>query len=110
MTVRQEKVASAIRQIVAREMLALRDPRLKLITITEVKVSGDLSHARIFWLPYDDAEAKDAGAALAAAAGHFRTLIGREMRLRAVPEVQFLYDETERKANRVEALLDGLKK
>src|SRR5262245_39026285 len=110
MSVRQEKVASAIRQLVAREFIAMRDPRLQLVTVTDVKVSPDLSHARVFYLVHEESQVKEADLALRAAAGHFRSLIGREMRLRVVPELHFHFDETERNAARVEALLDGLKK
>jgi ribosome-binding factor A len=110
MSVRQEKVASRIRQIIAADFLGLRDPRLHMITITEVKVSGDCSHARVFYTLHDATERKQTETALAGARGHFRSLIGREMKMRQTPDVHFIFDETEVKAARIEAILDGLKK
>jgi ribosome-binding factor A len=110
MSVRQEKVASRIRQIIAADFLGLRDPRLHLITITEVKVTGDFSHARVFYTLHNDESRKETEKALHGAQGHFRSLIGREMKLRQTPEVHFIFDETEARASRIEAILDGLKK
>ena len=110
MSVRQEKVSSRIRQLIAAEFLNLRDPRLGLITITEVKVTGDFSHARVFYTLHNDEDRKETEKALHGAQGHFRSLLGREMKLRQTPEVHFIFDETEARASRIEAILDGLKK
>ena len=109
MSIRQEKVGSQLQKLIAREFIALRDPRLQLVTITEVKPSPDLSHARVFYLLHDPADRAGAEAALVKATGHFRSLVGRELKMRVTPELHFIYDETEVKAMRLEGLLDKLK-
>ena len=109
MSIRQEKVASLLQKLIAREFIALRDPRLQLVTITEVKPSPDLSHARVFYLLHDPADRPAAEAALIKATGHFRSMVGRELKMRVTPELHFIYDETEVKAMHLEGLLDKLK-
>ncbi len=105
---RSQRIAEEIQRSVSEIVrLRLKDPRLEKITVTEVKVSRDLSHARIFYSSFDlNADREVLTDALASSAGKIRQLLSREMRLRRVPELHFEYDLTLEQAQRVTSLID----
>ena len=84
----------------------LEDPRAGMVTVTAVQVSKDLSHAKVFVsslggsLPQIDLVAQ-----LQHASGFMRHELGKAMKLRIQPELRFVYDETEERAARLEALI-----
>jgi ribosome-binding factor A len=107
---RVERIAEQIREELS-QMLAteVSDPRTGLVTITRVKVTGDLSLARAYWtLIGDRAERDRTEKALARAAPFVRHLLSGRMSLRRVPEVQFLFDEATAAQERVEQILAEL--
>ena len=72
----------------------LKDPRLSLITITDVKVARDLSFAKIFISHLDEEKAKAGLEALNKGKGFIRKQIGMKLKLRIVPEIAFFIDDT----------------
>ena len=107
---RPERVADQIRAevatIIARE---LHDPGIGFVTITRVQVSQDLQHARVYYTSLGDAAArKNTARALERAAGFMRSQIGRRLRLRRAPEVQFTFDESIGHQDRVAQLLQEI--
>lgn len=89
--------------ILQREM---KDPRIGFVSVTDVELSADLRHAKIFVSVLGDAEAKTRTmAGLASAQGFIRTELARRIRLRHVPEVLFRMDESIERGARVERLL-----
>jgi ribosome-binding factor A len=85
----------------------LKDPRVGMVTITAVEVSRDLSHARVFVTSLAGAEAMEESLrALRHAAGFLRSLLARTLRLRTVPELQFVYDESVERGIRLSRLID----
>ena len=78
---RARKMADRIKDIVARRLeKGLRDPRLGFVTITDVRVTGDLQHASIFYTVYGtDEERRDSALALKAATGMLRSEVGRNI-------------------------------
>lgn len=105
---RSQRIAEEIQRSVSEIIrLRLKDPRLEKITVTEVKVSRDLSHAKIFYSSFQlNADRDVLAEALAESAGKIRQLLGREMRMRRVPELHFEYDLTLEEAQRVSRLID----
>ena len=86
----------------------LRDPRLTLISMTSVEVSRDLAHARIYvTLMGDPAERAERVADLNHAAPLLRRELGRRMRIRTVPKLEFRYDEVVEHGARLSALIDA---
>ncbi len=84
----------------------LKDPRIGFVTVTDVDVSGDLRHVRIYVSVYGEDETKaQTMAALEKATGHVRTEIGRRIRLRHTPEIHFQFDESMERGARIFALL-----
>lgn len=109
---RAGKVAERIHQIVARRLdKGLRDPRLGFVTITEVRVTGDLQNASIFYTVYgDETEQTDTAAALKAATGMFRTEVGKQLGTRLTPVLEFIHDELPSSAAAMSDLLAEAKR
>ncbi|MGE5574393.1 MAG: 30S ribosome-binding factor RbfA [Bacillota bacterium] len=104
---RVERVAEAIRSEAA-DILArgIKDPRLGFATITDVEVSEDLRHVKIFVsVMGDKTQVDETMAALESATGFVRGEIGRRIRLRHTPEIVFRYDTSIRRGARVFELL-----
>lgn len=86
----------------------LRDPRLALISMTAVEVSRDLAYARIYVTSMGDpAERAERVAELNRAAPLLRRELGRRMRIRTVPKLEFRYDEVIERGARLSALIDA---
>ncbi|GGR33331.1 MULTISPECIES: 30S ribosome-binding factor RbfA [Agromyces] len=104
---RARKMADRIREIVARRLeKGLRDPRLGFVTITDVRVTGDLQHASIFYTVYgSEEERRDSALALKAATGMLRTEVGRNITARLTPSLEFIADAIPENAEHIEELL-----
>jgi ribosome-binding factor A len=89
----------------------IHDPRVGLATVTNVKVSPDLSHARVFISVLGGADdRKRALQGLRSAAGFARKELGKRLHhLRRIPDLNFEYDETIEKDIRLEELLNQIK-
>ena len=86
----------------------LRDPRVGFVTVTEVRMSRDLTHARVYVsILGDDERTRESFEALVRAGGFLRSQVGRRLRLRTVPELRFVLDETLDASERIDALLDN---
>ncbi|XKM14221.1 30S ribosome-binding factor RbfA [Orbaceae bacterium ac157xtp] len=75
----------------------IKDPRLGMVTVSSVDLSRDLSYAKVYvtFLNDEDNEVVEQGLkALHDATGYIRSLIGKAMRLRIIPELKFVYDES----------------
>lgn len=91
-------------RLIRREM---KDPRVELVTVTGVEVSGDLRHATVHVRTLrDDPPVEEAIQGLRSAEGFLRGKLGRELRIRRIPELTFEADRTLERARRIEALLD----
>ena len=109
MTRRTDRVAEALQELVADLLLReIKDPRIGLITVTGVKVTADLRHARIFFSCLgDEGRRAQALKGLASAAGFVRSQVARKLNLRAAPEIVFEFDPSLETAERVARLLKG---
>ena len=104
----EEQLRMELSEIIERE---IHDPRIGLVTVTGVKVSPDLRHARIFVTVLGDAsQRKKSLEGLRSAASFVRRALGKRLHhLRRIPEVSFDYDEAVEKGIRIEELLDQIK-
>jgi ribosome-binding factor A len=104
---RAARMADHIKQIIARRLdKGLKDPRLGFVTITDVKVTGDLQHASVFYTVYGtDEERSDSAAALKSATGMLRTEVGKNITSRLTPSLEFIADAVPENAKHIEALL-----
>ena len=104
---RVRRLADRIHEVVARMLdTRVKDPRLGFVTVTDVRVTGDLQHADIFYTVYGDQEARVASAAaLASASGLIRSEVGKETGLRLTPTLAFHLDAVPETAAHLEAAL-----
>ena len=104
---RTRKVADRIKEVVAATCEGkITDPRLGFVTITDVRVTGDLQSASIFYTVLGDEKArKNSAIALESAKGIIRATLGRELGLRVVPTVEFHLDALPESAATLDNLL-----
>jgi ribosome-binding factor A len=105
---RADRVAQQMKREVAFIMQReLKDPRVKMATVSDVRVSGDLMYAKVYvtFMDNDEENIKSAIKVLNKAKGFFRSMIGKAMQLRAVPEITFYYDKTLDEGMRISNLI-----
>ena len=110
---RSTRVAEQLRRELSELVrFGVKDPRVQDVTITEVDVTKDISHARVYFsLLADDAESiAETQTALNRAAGYLRRELARIMRLRHVPELKFVYDKSIAEGMRMDALIEAARK
>jgi len=107
---RPDRVADQIRaevtDLIAREV---HDPGIGFLTITHVQMTADLHHARVYYTTLGDTQSRRrTDRALVRVAPFLRRQIGRRLRLKRVPELEFHYDEALERQSRVEQLLQEI--
>ncbi|MGX5681257.1 30S ribosome-binding factor RbfA [Schumannella luteola] len=104
---RAAKMADRIKVIVAKTLeRGIKDPRLGFVTITDVRVTGDLQHATIFYTVYgSDEERADTAAALKSATGMLRSEVGKNLTARLTPSLEFVADGIPENARLIDSLL-----
>ena len=105
---RSERVAEQIRRELAELIrLELKDPRVKLVTITGVEVTADYAHAKVFYTtlaPIDQRAELDRG--LKRSAGFLRREIGRRVKIHHNPELHFVFDASVERGSELSNLID----
>jgi ribosome-binding factor A len=105
---RLRRVDEAIRQVLSDSVTQdLKDPRVGFVTVTAVKTSPDLRHARVHVSVLGDADAREASlAGLRSAHGFLQRQVARQLRLKHTPTLDFALDETPERAQRLTELID----
>ncbi len=102
---RNDRVSEQIqRELADLLMFEVKDPRVKMITLTAVEVAGDMAHAKVFYTAAKPSKGMQAG--LEAAAGYLRSQLGKRMLLRTVPQLHFVYDESIDRGMKMDKLID----
>lgn len=84
---------------------AVRNHGLPSVSVSDVEVTRDLAHAKVFVTALDPVRAGEALAALKELARELRFELGRRVRMRSVPELHFHYDDSVDRGERIEQLL-----
>src|SRR5258708_16550098 len=107
---RTERVADIVREEIAQIVgYELEDPRLTMVTVTEVKISGDKRNATVYVTVLgDEDQLKAALAALKHAAPFVRKQLGLSLNLPRTPELTFVRDKVEEEGTRVDQLLEKI--
>jgi ribosome-binding factor A len=115
-------VNEVVREVLAEELEKLSDPRLGLVTITGIDVSADLRHASVYYSALGQSGRPGGGVAvtttdetraatqdaLRSAAPHLRAALGRQVRMKYLPELVFHEDPSIAHGERVEEIIRGL--
>src|SRR6476660_9258384 len=107
---RTERVADTLREEIAQIVgYELEDPRLSMVTVTDVRIAADMRTARVYvTVAGDEKEHKDALRALQHAAPYVRKQLGLSLNLPRTPELHFVRDRVEEEGERVDQLLQQI--
>ncbi|MEJ8568482.1 30S ribosome-binding factor RbfA [Elongatibacter sediminis] len=104
---RSERVAAQLRRELAQLIQhELKDPEVGFIGLSDVEVTRDLAHAKVFVTVFDSERAASTLEALQRASGYLRRRLGQEMRIRAVPELHFHHDASVETGRRMDQLIE----
>lgn len=105
-SVRPDRVAEEFREVLAEEIPRLKDPRIGFVTVTRVDVSGDLRRATVYYTVLgENRDHRATNAGLRSARTHLRSELGRQVRLKFTPELEFEEDVGLTQVERVTELL-----
>jgi len=103
---RSERVAGQLRRDLARLIqMEIKDPEVGFISLSDVEVSRDLSHAKVFVTVFEPDKASTSLKALRRAAAFLRRRLGQELRMRHVPELHFLHDDSVEQGSHIDQLI-----
>lgn len=104
---KEERIASIIRKNVSEIIqFQLRDPDIGFISVTDVKVSKDISWATVYVSFFNEKDIKPSMAALERSKGYIRTQLSHMLDTRRCPEIRFVLDEGYKREARIEELLN----
>jgi ribosome-binding factor A len=103
------RIDEAIRQVIGEAAAGeLKDPRVGFVTVTDVRTSADLSHARVYVSVLGDAPEREATLeGLRSAHGYLQRRVASQLRFKRTPTLTFLYDDTTDRALRIDELIDA---
>ena len=106
---RADRVERLAREVLGEAILELKDPRIGSATVTGVKLTRDVRVAQVFVSALGSEEDREVTiGAIQHATPHLRSVLGREVRLRRLPELEIVEDQTAQNSERIEQLLRGL--
>ena len=102
---RSDRVAEQIqRELADLLQFEVKDPRVGMVTVTEVEVSGDMAHAKIYYSAKEGTAELQKG--LEKTAGFLRSQLAKRMLVRTVPQLHFIYDASIDRGMRLSKLID----
>ena len=102
-----ERVRKELSMLLAR---SARDPGLLGVTVTDVRMTADLQLARVYYTLVDGSDRRSAVRGLRRAQPYLRREIGHRLRLRQVPEMRFLYDDSTERQDRIARIFDEIER
>jgi ribosome-binding factor A len=106
---RSSRVSEEFREILAEEIPRLKDPRIGFVTVTHVSVTADLRRARVFYTALgDERERAATRAGLRSAGPHLRQVIGHQVKMKTLPDLEFEEDESIEHADRIDRIIREL--
>ena len=104
---RSERVSGLLRrelaQMIQRE---LKDPEVGFVSVSDVEVTRDLAHAKVFITVFEEDKASTSIKALKRAAGFLRNRLGQDLRMRNVPQLHFHHDNSVETGQRMDSLIE----
>src|ERR671931_131847 len=109
MSERLRRVDEAVKEVLSEGIGELKDPRIGFVTVTGVRTSPDLRHAKVFVSVLGSERQREQSlAGLAAAHGVLQARVARELRLKRTPQLTFEYDPSVERGVRMTQLIDEL--
>src|SRR5690242_2863554 len=104
---RMRRVDEAVREVLSDAVTSdLKDPRVGFVTVTDVKTSADLRHARVYVSVLGTEKERQASLeGLISAHGYLQARVGRELHMKHTPALDFILDDTAARADRLERML-----
>ena len=103
---RSERVAGQLRRDLAKLIQReVKDPMVGFLSVSDVEVTRDLSHAKVFVTVFEPEKALDTIKGLRRAAAFLRTRLSQELRLRHVPELHFVHDDSVEQGSHIDQLI-----
>lgn len=103
---RSERVAGQLRRDLAKLIQQeLKDPEVGFVSLSDVEVTRDLSHAKVYITVFEPEKAQESLKALRRASTFLRLRLGQELRLRHVPELHFVHDDSVEKGSHIDELI-----
>jgi ribosome-binding factor A len=109
---RKEKLNERLKELIGELVLSrIKDPRVGLVTITSVSVAPDLATAKVFFTVMGDPSVRaETRKGLESAKSYMRKTVASELKLRQVPELRFVYDDTLDRAMRIDEAIEELRR
>lgn len=109
---RSDRIGDLLIEVIAEVLREeIRDPRVAAVTLTDANVTKDLRQARIYFNVLGGAADKQSVlAGLRSASGFIRSRVAKQLKLRYVPTIDFLYDQSTEEAQRIDDLLREVKR
>lgn len=109
MSVKIERIASnMIKEISYILMTEIKDQDIKFVTITDCKVTNDLSFAKLYYTTLNEDRKTETEKALKSAAGYIRRQLAERIDIRHIPELQFIYDESIAYGKKIENIIEQI--
>jgi ribosome-binding factor A len=107
---RSDRVSDAIQRLLGTLIpQEIRDPRIGMVNINDVTVTRDMAYAKVYVTfvgAENEAQSLEAAAILNKASGFLRTFLAKELSMRTVPKLQFIYDKTAIRGQELSSLID----
>lgn len=107
---RKERLEELIHQEVAKIIDQLKDPRMGMVTVSEVRLTNDIKLATIYVSILETERIPEIMKTLKQARGYIKKVLASRIVVKFMPDIQFKYDETIQRAARIEQLLQLIKK
>jgi ribosome-binding factor A len=109
---RGERLKELYKELVSELLRQVKDPGLTgFLTVTDLELSADRKTAKVYYSVLgSDAERESAGKALERAAPYLRELLKKKVTVKTIPNLKFEYDDTPKKASRIDELIHKLEK
>ncbi|MEG0021851.1 MAG: 30S ribosome-binding factor RbfA [Bacilli bacterium] len=109
MSVKIDRIASnLVKEISYILMTEVKDPDVKFVTVTDCKVTNDLSYAKVYVTVFNQTRIKETLSALNNARGFIRHELNDRVDIRHIPELEFVYDESIEYGKKIEKIIDEM--
>ena len=111
MSVKIERIASMLEKEISYILMAeVKDPDIKFVTVTNVKLASDLGYAKIYVTVLDQNKKDETLRSLKAARGFIRRELANRVEIRHIPELDFVYDESIEYGKKIEDIIEEIHK